>query len=207
MAARDRLGGLADATRAAVVILSAAFDYVFVETVGVGQSEVEVADIVDTLIFVSHPDSGDLLQSMKAGILEVPDILVVNKADLGEAAERSASELETGLALSGGANPGAERPVLVVSAREGTGIDALIETVDEHRREQVANGSLETRRARFRDQSVLEQLATRYGSFGLDALGGSDAVAERIRANTGDSGAHLVTEIGCEIEATLKGSD
>ena len=100
MAARDRLGGLADGTRAAVVILmAAAFDRVFVETVGVGQSEIEVAALVDTLVYVVNPGTGDFLQFMKAGILEVPDIIVVNKADLGAEAARTAGDLESGLSL------------------------------------------------------------------------------------------------------------
>ena len=93
MAARDRLGGIADNAWAAVAILAAAFDHVFVETVGVGQSEGEVAGLVDTLLFVANPGGGDTLQFMKAGILELPDVFVVNKADTGAAADRTALEL------------------------------------------------------------------------------------------------------------------
>ena len=78
MAARDHLGGLAESTWAAVAIVAAAFDWVFVETVGVGQSESEIAALVDTLVYVSTPETGDLLQFMKAGILEFPDIFVIN---------------------------------------------------------------------------------------------------------------------------------
>ena len=91
MAARDRLGGLAEATYAAVSIMGAVFDYVFVETVGIGQSEGDVAGLVDTLVFVANPGAGDTLQFMKAGILERPDIFVVNKSDIGALAERAAS--------------------------------------------------------------------------------------------------------------------
>ena len=83
MAARQRLGGLADPARAAVTILSAVFERVFVETVGVGQSEAEIATLVDTLIFVVNPGTGDALQFMKAGVIELPDLFIVNKADLG----------------------------------------------------------------------------------------------------------------------------
>jgi LAO/AO transport system kinase len=203
MAARDRLGGLADATRAAVVILSAAFDYVFVETVGVGQSEVEVADLVDTLIFVGHPDAGDLLQSMKAGILEMPDLFVINKADLGDSATRAAQELASGLALS--RDPEAPvRPVLAVSAREGSGITELVEASERHRRAQQSSGDLKARRARFRDRFVLESLEARYGSFGLETLGGRAGVRERIRADAAASGAALCDELGREIEDSLR---
>jgi LAO/AO transport system kinase len=207
MAARDRLGGLADATRSAVVILSAAFDYVFVETVGVGQSEVDVADLVDTLIFVGHPDAGDLLQSMKAGILELPDIFAINKADLGESAARAAQELASGLDLSHAAGAPQKRPVLVISARDGRGIDELVAAALQHRREQVASGDLEARRAKFRDRFVLESLEARYGSFGVATLGGRAGLLERIRADPDASGSSLGDRIGREIEAALRKPD
>src|SRR5207302_10827254 len=85
-AAGDRLGGLAPATRAAAQALAAAFDVVVIETVGVGQSETEVADVADTVAVIVQPGSGDVLQFLKAGIMEVPDVLVVPKADLGKVA-------------------------------------------------------------------------------------------------------------------------
>src|SRR5437764_1141017 len=85
-AAADRLGGLAPATRAAAGTLAVAFDVVVIETVGVGQSETDVADVADTVAVVVQPASGDVLQFIKAGIMEVPDVLVVTKADLGRAA-------------------------------------------------------------------------------------------------------------------------
>ena len=84
MAAGERLGGLAPATRAAAQALAAAFDIVVIETVGVGQSETEVAEAADTVAVIVQPGSGDALQFLKAGIMEVPDVLVVTKADLGD---------------------------------------------------------------------------------------------------------------------------
>ena len=90
-AAGDRLGGLAPATRAAASALAAAFDVVVIETVGVGQSETEVADVADTVAVVVQPGSGDVLQFLKAGIMEVPDVLVVTKSDLGQIADAGAS--------------------------------------------------------------------------------------------------------------------
>ena len=99
MAARDRLGGLADATYASMEIMKAVFYRVFVETVGIGQSESEISQLVETLVFVVQPGAGDTLQFMKAGILEWPDVFVVNKADLGAPAERTRSELIAGLGL------------------------------------------------------------------------------------------------------------
>ena len=85
-AAGERLGGLAPATRAAAQALAAAFDVVVIETVGVGQSETEVAEAADTTAVVVQPGSGDALQFLKSGIMEVPDVLVVTKADLGQVA-------------------------------------------------------------------------------------------------------------------------
>jgi len=204
MAARERLGGLADATRAGVVILAAAFDHVFVETVGVGQSEVDVAGLVDTLVYVAHPEAGDALQFMKAGILEFPDLFVVNKADLGEAAVRTARELET--SLGGGASRAhdAGRRVLLVSARNASGIDALVEALSEHRRRQEQSGELRARRLRSQRAFVLETLANRYGSFGLDVLGGRKAVERRLEATEASSAFTLAAALGDEIEERLR---
>ncbi|MBW2288459.1 MAG: hypothetical protein JRG90_11630 [Deltaproteobacteria bacterium] len=207
MAARDRLGGLADATRGAVVILSAAFDFVFVETVGVGQSEIDVADLVDTLIFVGQPDAGDLLQSMKAGILEMPDIFAINKADIGESAARAVQELRSGLDLSIDADAERERPVLLISARDSTGIDELVDAAYRHRRALEASGELRTRRAQFRDRFVLERLEARYGSFGIETLGGRPGLIERLGRDPEASGSALCDRFGREIETSLRKTD
>ncbi|MBL8673659.1 MAG: ATP/GTP-binding protein, partial [Rhodospirillales bacterium] len=85
MAARDRLGGLAELTLGAMVVMRALFDVVLIETVGVGQSETDVAGVADTVLFCVQPGSGDSLQFMKAGIVEIPDIVAVTKGDLGRA--------------------------------------------------------------------------------------------------------------------------
>ena len=112
-AAGNRLGGLAAATREAVDALAPAFDVVVIETVGVGQSETDVEDVCDTIAVVVQPGSGDVLQFLKAGIMEVPDVLVVTKADLGDAA--------AALAARSGCGPDRawarrEVPVLAVSS-------------------------------------------------------------------------------------------
>ncbi len=101
-AAGDRLGGLAPATRAAASALAVAFDIVVIETVGVGQSETEVAEVADTTVVVVQPGSGDVLQFLKAGIMEVPDVLVVTKADLGRVATRALADLRAALLSLGG---------------------------------------------------------------------------------------------------------
>jgi len=207
MAARQRLGGLADATWASVAVLAAVFDRVFVETVGVGQSEAEVTDLVDTLLFVAQPGAGDVLQFMKAGVLEHPDVFAVNKADLGPVAERTASELEAGLAL--GAEPGGgwRRPVLLVSARDGRGIDALVEALDAHRAHLVATGELAARRLRGRVAFVVDSLERRYGSYGLERVGGRGALRDRVRSRAAEGGFALIGQIGREIEDALRKAD
>jgi LAO/AO transport system kinase len=165
MAAGGRLGGLAPATRAAAASLSAAFDLVVIETVGVGQSETEVADVADTVVVVVQPASGDVLQFLKAGIMEVPDVLVVTKADLGEVARRSVADLRAALrALDA---EGAE--VLAVSAvPPPSGIDELVEALDRHRQ----GLDLPARRTRARRMHALADFAAEHGERGLRELGG-----------------------------------
>ena len=204
MAARDRLGGLAEGARAAVLILGAAFDRVLVETVGVGQSEGEVADLVDTLVLVAQPGVGDLMQSMKAGILELPDLIAVNKSDLGPVAERTAAELEAGIGLGEGTTEGWRRLVLRVSAQEGTGLDELETSIAGHRSWLIQSGELARRRVRSRDRSVVEALGLRYGSFGIEAIGGPDLLAERLTADPDAAAARLLAALSDEIEQALR---
>ena len=129
-AAGDRLGGLAPATRAAATALAAAFDVVVIETVGVGQSETEVAELADTVAVVVQPGSGDVLQFLKSGIMEIPDVLVVTKADLGRVASRALADLTAALRSLGARGT----PVLAVSSLPpGSGIDELVDALEAHR--------------------------------------------------------------------------
>ena len=132
MAARGRLGGLAALTPAAVVLMRSVYDQVIVETVGVGQSETEVAAVADTVVFCVQPASGDSLQYMKAGIAEIPDIVVVTKADLGAIARKAKNDVEAALRLSLAGTEGWAVPVQLLSGQDGQGIDALIEALAEH---------------------------------------------------------------------------
>ncbi len=204
MAARTRLGGLADATAASLDILSAVFDCVFVETVGVGQSEGEIAELVDSLVFVAQPGAGDTLQFMKAGILELPDIFVVNKADLGAVAQRTLHELSAGLGLTTTRSDGWQPPVLLASARDGIGIEELIAATDAHRAHLERSGELLERRQRGRVSGVLDCLLRRFGSYGLDQMGGGEALALRVRDAGTESLSSLVEELGHEIEDALR---
>ena len=204
MAARQRLGGLADPARAAVTILSAVFDHVFVETVGVGQSEAEVATLVDTLIFVVNPGTGDSLQFMKAGVVELPDLFVVNKADVGAAASRTAAEVESGLGIAERTEDGSRPPVLLVSARDGTGIEACLSALDAEREKLLSSGSLALLRREQREAFAIECLERRYGSYGVEKIGGSSALRERARERAAESTFGLVAELGREIEDALR---
>ena len=131
LAARDRLGGLADLAAAAMVLMRAVYDVVLVETVGVGQSETEIAEIADTVVFAVQPGSGDSLQFMKAGIVEIPDIALVTKADLGGIAERAKRDLEGALGIVPGSGDW-QPPVLLVSATTGQGIDGALDAIARH---------------------------------------------------------------------------
>jgi LAO/AO transport system kinase len=174
-AAGGRLGGLAVATREGAEALAAAFDLVVVETVGVGQSETDVEEVCDTVAVVVQPASGDVLQFLKAGIMEVPDVLVVTKADLGDAARRAQRDLEQALAALGS---GGVPVVPVSSVPPPTGIAELADAIEAHRRGiDVAERRLMARRA-----SALREFVAEHGERALRALGGRRE-AERLLAS------------------------
>ncbi|MBW2230904.1 MAG: methylmalonyl Co-A mutase-associated GTPase MeaB [Deltaproteobacteria bacterium] len=207
MAARDRLGGLADATQASATVLSAVYDWVFIETVGVGQSECDVANLVDTLVFVAQPGAGDMLQFMKAGILELPDVFVVNKADIGPVAERTRVELIAGLSLGEPAgSDGWQAPVLLTSARDRVGIDELATALTAHREHMQQTGGWEKRRAQAGTAFVLESLRARHGEYGLDRVGGTAKLRRRIEDAVNRSPFRLVLDLSHEIEDALRKS-
>jgi LAO/AO transport system kinase len=164
-AAGGRLGGLAPATREAADALAAAFDLVVIETVGVGQSETDVEEVCDTVAVVVQPGSGDTLQFLKAGIMEVPDVLVVTKADLWDGAARTRRDLAQALAALGAL----ETPVIAVSSLPpASGIDDLVASIDAHR-----DGlDLPARRARSRRLTALRELVAERGQAALRSLGG-----------------------------------
>jgi LAO/AO transport system kinase len=164
-AAGDRLGGLAPATRAAATALAVAFDVVVIETVGVGQSETEVADVADTVAVVVQPGSGDVLQFLKAGIMEIPDVVVITKSDLGRVATRSGADLRAALRSLGARDT---EVVAVSSVTPPAGIDELADALDAHR----ARLDLATRRLRARRIHALADFVAEHGERGLRALGG-----------------------------------
>ena len=172
MAARERLGGLADQTLAAMVLMRALFDRVLIETVGVGQSETDVAGVADTVMFCVQPGSGDSLQFMKAGIVEIPHLIVVTKADMGTAAERARADVAGALSLAtAGAGGGWPVRALAVSSRSGAGLDGLMEALEAHRAYMLAHGRLALARHRQSEGWVAESLRDRFGRDGLARLG------------------------------------
>jgi len=173
-AAGERLGGLARATGAAAHALAATFDVVVIETVGVGQAETEVADVADTVVVVVQPGGGDVLQFLKAGIMETPDVLVVTKADLGQIATRTAQELGAALRSLGMSET---RVLTVSSLPPASGIEELLGALSEQRRAI----DLGERRLSARRASALADFTHEHGERGLRALGGRRA-AERLLA-------------------------
>jgi LAO/AO transport system kinase len=146
MGTRGHLGGLAEATLQAALLLDAAGkELVFLETVGAGQSEVEVITIADTVLLVLMPGSGDSIQALKAGIMEIPDVIAVNKCD-HPAAKTMVNEVRSILALD------TERdwkpPIVLTEAVQGEGVDELWVKIEEHRAHLEESGTLAERRAR-----------------------------------------------------------
>jgi LAO/AO transport system kinase len=143
MGTRGHLGGLAEATLQAVLLLDAAGkDVVFVETVGAGQSEIEVTGIADTVLLVLMPGSGDSVQALKAGIMEIPDVIAVNKMDHA-AAKTMLNEVRSIIAL---AEPDRRPAILLTEALHGANVPELWTTLEEHRAGLERDGRLDERR-------------------------------------------------------------
>jgi LAO/AO transport system kinase len=157
MASRGQLGGLSAAAPQGVRVLAASgFDVVFIETVGVGQSEVEIAGHADTTVVLLAPGMGDGVQAAKAGLLEIGDFYVINKADR-DGAKSTARDLRNSLAMSHPAD-GRERQIILTSADRGEGIDEVVKAIDAHLVWLTESGNLAIRRAK-RISLEIEHLA------------------------------------------------
>ncbi|MFI8938926.1 methylmalonyl Co-A mutase-associated GTPase MeaB [Streptomyces syringium] len=185
MATRGHLGGLAWAAPQAIRVLDAAgCDVILVETVGVGQSEVEIASQADTSVVLLAPGMGDGIQAAKAGILEIGDVYVVNKADR-DGADATARELNHMLGLGESRGPGDWRPPIVKTvAARGEGLDEVVEALEKHRAWMEERGVLAERRvaraAREVETIAVTALRERIGDLHGDRR--LDALAERIVA-------------------------
>jgi LAO/AO transport system kinase len=183
MGTRGHLGGVAEATLLAGVIVDASGrDVLIYETVGVGQSEVEVAALADTVALVLMPGSGDSIQALKAGVMEIPDVIAVNKADHA-AIERTRAELAQVLSL---ADPGRRPLVVETVATAPSGIEELWAAVEAHQRALAEAGDLAERRlAQLRSQLLALASARTARRLGLvldqspELAGLVDALAER----------------------------
>ena len=176
MAARDRLGGLAELSIAATVLMRAVFEVVLIETVGVGQSETDVAEAADTVVFCVQPGSGDSLQFMKAGIVEIPDLVVVTKGDMGAAAERAKSDVAGALTLAALPSPGSDAagwsvPVLMVAAARREGLGGLMAALEGHWEWLASQGRLAARRHAQAEFWLADAIRQRYGREGLKRAG------------------------------------
>ena len=159
MASRGALGGLAEAALQAALLMDAAGkDDVLLETVGVGQGEIDVVDHADTIVLALMPGSGDSIQALKAGVMEIPDVIVVNKAD-HPLADTMVREVRAVLAL--GPQRSWRVPVVRTEASNGNGVPELVETVGEHRAHIEEEGTLNERRARNLRAEVLGIAAAR----------------------------------------------
>jgi LAO/AO transport system kinase len=159
MASRGALGGLSEATLQAALLMDASGkDDVFIETVGVGQAEIDIVDHGDTIVLVLMPGSGDSIQALKAGVMEIPDIIVVNKAD-HPMTDTMIREIRGVLSL--GPATSWRVPIVKTEAAKGEGVAELAERITEHREHIEAEGTLEERRARNLRNEVLELAASR----------------------------------------------
>nr|WP_282449331.1 methylmalonyl Co-A mutase-associated GTPase MeaB [Roseibium sp. CAU 1639] len=171
MAARDRLGGLSDEAIAAIAVLRAVCDRLIVETVGIGQSEGDLKHAVDTVVLCIQPGSGDSLQFMKAGIMELPDIVAVTKADMGVLARRAASDVKGALSLARAGGDGWQVPVCEVSSQTLDGLPELVAHMDGHRAHMAARGLLKDRRQAQHVEWFRDMVRTQYGQAGLRLCG------------------------------------
>ena len=178
MASRGALGGLSEAAlQVALAMDAAGKDDVLIETVGVGQAEIDIVDHADTIVLALMPGSGDSIQALKAGVMEIPDVIVVNKAD-HPMTDTMVREVRGVLALSHDPE-GWKVPILRTEAARGEGVAELAEKIDEHRAHIEAAGTLEERRARNLRNEVL----------GIADLADAPADGGDGRATTRDGGA------------------
>lgn len=179
LASRNQLGGVATEVWPMSWLLLTCFDVVVIETVGVGQTEIDIAEISDTVCYVAQPASGDTIQYLKSGIMEIPDVFAVNKADMGAAATKTAADINRI-----GTRPDRVQdwpyPVCLVSATHGSGIDQLVAHLDAHRQFLLDTARLEPLRLRHQRGWVLRLLKEEFGSFGIHLAGGRTALDARL---------------------------
>ena len=190
LASRGRLGGLAELAFPAIILMRAIYDRVVVETVGVGQSEADISTVADTVVLCVQPGSGDSLQFMKAGIMEIPDIAVVTKSDMGPPARRALADLKGALGLASGAGVSC----FMLSVTKGEGLGELTAAADE-RFARMSGAALAKRRHAQAEGWLRSSLLQRFGEEGAAAaqalslpegaapFGRAQAIAQRLRVS------------------------
>ena len=167
MAARDKLGGLASITLSSAFLFNALFDLTIIETVGVGQSETDIANIADTVLFCVQPGSGDSLQFMKAGIVEIPDIIAITKSDLGDIATNTHNDVINSIKI-GNYSKEHNIPIILVSSKEEKNIENLAKKIEEQQKNNLnlRNKRKEVRSVFWLEESIKEQ----FGAAGIKKL-------------------------------------
>lgn len=207
MASAGDLGGLSRAAMSAVQVLASSHDMVIVESVGVGQSETDIELVSDITVMVVQPASGDTLQFLKAGILEIPDIFVVNKVDLGEVAERAYQQLVSCIRAISSVSGSTEEPTIVrTSASTGVGIVDLVDGIEREFERYWANGQVEQRRIAGILTWCERGIIRRVGEFGIAALGGRASLIARMRELLGQgiSSVEVVERLGRESLSAIR---
>ncbi len=165
MASRGHLGGVSGATADAVKVLDAAgFNVIFIETIGVGQTEIEVMNLVDLVLLVLVPGLGDEIQALKAGVMEIGDIFVVNKSDRADA-DRLKAEIEYVLHLQSSPDSSEQNPVFMTSALENTGIEELEAGIEAFLQKMKESGTLQKRRRQRLTQELRKIFTAKVEAF------------------------------------------
>jgi LAO/AO transport system kinase len=176
---RGEFGGISAEVWPMSLAMLTAFDVVVIETVGVGQREVDVSSMCDTTCYVAQPGSGDSVQFIKAGIMEVPHIVVVNKADMGSVATRTLSELTAAFGREHEEGRW-QVPVLSTSATAASGIESLADVMEQHHELLLSLQALADRRQRYQAHWILKRLEEEFGRFGIAQLGGKQDILDRL---------------------------
>ncbi|HEX2304593.1 MAG TPA: methylmalonyl Co-A mutase-associated GTPase MeaB [Gaiella sp.] len=203
MGTRGHLGGLAEATLQALLLVDASGkDVVFLETVGTGQSEVEVIGIVDVVLLVLMPGSGDSVQALKAGIMEIPDVIAVNKMD-HPAATTMLQEVRSIVAL----DPVRERrpPILLTEALRGEGVPELWDALEQRRRELAERGDLDLRRQRNLSGEIEALAVARLRQLARRAMA-DDSAVRRLVEGVQRREIDPLTAVGAVVDAVTDGS-
>jgi LAO/AO transport system kinase len=181
LAARDRLGGLSETAIRAVVLMRAVYDAVILESVGIGQSESDIAFAADTVVLCLQPGSGDALQFMKAGVMELPHVIAVTKADMGPVAVKAKADVAGALSLGVTASGEWVPPIVSLSATRAEGLDALDEAIAAHRAHLAEAGRLAAQRRAQALAWLEDAVRLEFGRAGRARLPGLDLPAPDMR--------------------------